>query len=135
VQPLLGALRLLPVCLDLGLELCNAILGSSKLMRKPLRRIDCVSAVLLGDISSFVQKLQDRLTGFIELIVLVSLALSRSYKWNHFRAHVLPFPVALCGNAYRLFDTQMWQYVNNRVFLEALWPRAHTLCTFSSAVT
>ena len=37
----------------------------------PLRRIDCVSAVLLGNISSFVQKLEDRLTRFVELSVVV----------------------------------------------------------------
>jgi hypothetical protein len=66
-------------------------------VRKLLRRIDCVPAVLFGNVSRFTQKLEDRLTGLVELIVVVSLALSRSCKWNHFGAHVLPFPLALRG--------------------------------------
>jgi hypothetical protein len=87
VKPLLGALCLLPVCFNLGVKLCDPILGSSKLVRKPLRRVDCVSAILLGNIGSFVQKLKDRLTGFVKLSVVVSAALSGSCKWNHFGAH------------------------------------------------
>ena len=58
----------------------------------------CVLVGALGNVGRFAQKLEDCLTGFIELIVLVSLVLSRSCKWNHFGAHVLPFPVVLCGN-------------------------------------
>ena len=61
-----------------------------------MRRIDRMSAVLLGDISSFVQKLEDRLTGSVELSVVVSRALSRSCKWYYFRNSLLtPFPVGL----------------------------------------
>jgi hypothetical protein len=55
-------------------------------MGKPLRRIDRMSAVLLGNISSFVQKLEDRLTGSVELSVVVSRTLSRSCEWYHFGA-------------------------------------------------
>jgi hypothetical protein len=87
VQPLLRALGLLPVCFNLSLELRNAILGSAKLVWKPLRRIDRVSAVLLGNISSFVEKLEDRLTGFVELSAFVSRSFSRSPKWYHFGTH------------------------------------------------
>jgi hypothetical protein len=87
VKPLLGALSLLAVRFHLSLELRNAILGCSKLVRKPLRRIDCMSAVLLGDISSFAQKLQDCLTGFVELTIFVSLALGPC-EWNYFGTHV-----------------------------------------------
>ena len=54
---------------------------------KPLRRIDRMSAVLLGNISSFVQKLEDRMTGSVELSVVVSRTLSRSRKWYHFGTH------------------------------------------------
>jgi hypothetical protein len=32
LQPLLGALGLLPICFNLGLKLCNAILSSPKLV-------------------------------------------------------------------------------------------------------
>jgi hypothetical protein len=78
VKPLLGAVSLLPVCSDFGLELRNAFLGSAKLVRKPLRRVNGMSAVLLGDISSFAQKLEDRLAGFVELRVVVSCALGRA---------------------------------------------------------
>jgi hypothetical protein len=98
MQPFLSALCLLPVCSDFGLELGNPIFGRAQLVRKVLRRIDCMPAVLLGNVSRFAQQLEDRLAGFIELIVVVSLTLSRSCKWNHFGAHLLPFPVALCGN-------------------------------------
>ena len=87
VKPLLGALCLLPVCFNLGLKLSYAILSSPKLMGKPLRRIDRMSAVLLGNISSFVQKLEDRLTGSVELSVVVSRTLSRSCEWYHFGTH------------------------------------------------
>jgi hypothetical protein len=65
-------------------------------VRKLLRCIDRVPAVLLGNISRLTQQLEDRLTGLIELIVVVSLAFGQSCKWNHFGAHVLPFTVALC---------------------------------------
>jgi len=87
VQPLLGALGLLPICFNLGLKLCDTILGGAELVRQLLRRIDRMSAVLLGNISSFAQKLEDGLTGFIELIATVSRSLSRSCKWYHFGAH------------------------------------------------
>ena len=87
MEPLLGTLGLLPVCFHLGLKLYNTILGRQQLMRKPLCRIDRMPAVLLGNFSSFVQKLQDRLTGLVELSVVVSLTLSRSLKRNHFWAH------------------------------------------------
>ena len=87
MEPLLGALGLLPVCFNLGLKLSYAILSSPKLMGKPLRRIDRMSAVLLGIISSFVQKLEDRLTGSVELSVVVSRTLSRSREWYHFGTH------------------------------------------------
>jgi hypothetical protein len=87
VQPLLSALGLLSVCFNPCLKLGDTILGSPKLVRKFLRRVDCVPAVLLSNISSLVQKLEDRLTGLVELSVVVSPALSRSFKWNHFGAH------------------------------------------------
>jgi hypothetical protein len=87
VKPLFRALGLLPTCFNFGFELRYAVLRSPQLLRKLSRRIDCMSAVFLGDISSFAQKLEDCLTGLIELRVVVSLALSRSCKWNHFGAH------------------------------------------------
>jgi len=62
VKPLLGTLSLLSVCFNLGFEFCNTILSISKLLRKPLRHIHGVSAILLSNIGGFVQKLEsDRL--------------------------------------------------------------------------
>jgi hypothetical protein len=87
MEPLLCALGLLPVRRHFGLKLGNPIFGRAKLVRKPLRRIDRMPAVLLSNISSFIQELKDRLTGFVELSVVVGRALSRSCKWNHFGAH------------------------------------------------
>ena len=87
MEPLLCALGSLPVRRHFGLKLGNPIFGRPKLVRKPLRRIDCMSAVLLSDIRSFIQELKDRLAGFVDLSVVVGRALSRSRKWNHFGTH------------------------------------------------
>ena len=87
MEPLLCALGSLPVRRHFGLKLGNPIFGRPKLVRKPLRRIDCMSAVLLSDIRSFIEELKDRLTGFVDLSVVVGRALSRSRKWNHFGTH------------------------------------------------
>jgi len=55
-----------------------------------------MSAVLLGNISSFVQKLKDRLTGSVELTVVVSSALSRSLQIGSLQDSLLmPLPVEL----------------------------------------
>ena len=105
MQPLLGAFSLLPIRFDLGLELSNAILSSSKLVGKPLRRVDGVSAVLLGNIGGFMQELEDRLTGFVELTVIVSPALSRSCKRNHFGAHCDCLSLSRLLPVYRFFET------------------------------
>ena len=87
MEPLLCALGSLPVRHHFGLKLGNPIFGRPKLVRKPLRRIDCMSAVLLSDIRSFIQELKDRLTGFVDFSVVVGRALSRSRKWNRFGTH------------------------------------------------
>jgi predicted membrane protein len=88
VKPLLGALGLHPICFHLGLELRNPIFGRAKLVRKPLRRIYCMSAVLLGNIGSFVEKMENRLTGLVELCaVVVTLTFGRPRKWNYVGTH------------------------------------------------
>jgi hypothetical protein len=88
VKPLLGASGFLSMRFNFGFELCYAILCRPQLLRKLSRRVDCVLAVLLGNISGFVQKLEDRLTGFVELrIVIVWAALNRTCNWNHRGAH------------------------------------------------
>jgi hypothetical protein len=104
-QPLLGTLGMLPICFNLGFEFCNAILCSPQLLRKLSRRVDCMSAVLLGDISRFAQKLQDRLAGFVELTVIVSLALARSRKLNYFGTHVDTLSLSTFSRIYRPADT------------------------------
>ena len=87
MEPLLCALGLLPVRRDFGLKLGNPIFGRAELVRKPLCRIDRMSAVLLGNISRFIQELEDGLTGFVEFSVVVSFALRRPCKLNHFGTH------------------------------------------------
>ena len=74
MEPLLSALCSFLVQGDLSLELGNSIFRRAQLMRKLLRRIDCMSAVLLGDIGSFAQKLKNSLTGFVEVTVVASFA-------------------------------------------------------------
>jgi hypothetical protein len=85
VQPLLCAFGLLPVRFGLGLEIGNALFGCSELVRKLLRSVDCMSAILLGYIGGSVEKLEDRLTRLIELMSLrlrvLTLARQRNDIW------------------------------------------------------
>ena len=125
VEPLLRALGLLPVCFNFGLELRNAILGSPKLVCKPLRRIDRMSAVLLGDISSFVEKLEDRLTGFVELSAFVSRSLQPIAQMVSLRDSLLmPFPVGPIGTiaAVRHPNVAPCGYAD---FSSGSWPMRH----------
>jgi hypothetical protein len=57
MQPLFSAIRLLLVGFNLGFELGDVLLCGAQLMRKPLRRIDRLAAILFGDICSPVEKL------------------------------------------------------------------------------
>jgi hypothetical protein len=59
VQPLLGALSLLLVLFEFSLKLCNPMLGRTELVRKLLRCIHRISAVLLNNIGSLVKELED----------------------------------------------------------------------------
>jgi hypothetical protein len=96
VEPLLGTLGFPSVSFDLSLELRNTILGSAKLVRKPLCRFYRLSAVLLGNVHGLVKELQDRLTGLIELTVVASLILRPSRKVGTHNQCLFP---------YRLIDT------------------------------
>ena len=60
----------------------NPFLGRPELARQLLRHIHGVPAVPLGNISGLAKKLEDRLAGFIEFIVIALRALSGSRKWN-----------------------------------------------------
>jgi hypothetical protein len=71
VQPLLRAIGSLLVSLDFGLKLSDALLRCAKLVRKALRCIDSLPAILLGKISGLVKELQDRLTSGIKLAAVV----------------------------------------------------------------
>jgi hypothetical protein len=77
VQPLLGALGFLTVRFGFGLKPRDTVLGSAKLLRQPFRRFYCLPTVLVHDISSFIEKLQDGLSCFVELSLLGSSALRR----------------------------------------------------------
>src|ERR1700756_3259523 len=83
-------------------------------------------AVLLGNISGLAQKVEDRLTGFIELIVVVSRALSRSSKWYHFGAHCCPSPCRT-DQCYSGGSTPECHAVWIPGFFLGLWPIRHML--------
>jgi hypothetical protein len=59
----------------------------------PLRRIDRVPAVLLRPVGGFVEELEDRLTSFIELSLVVTQAV-RPRKWNHSGTHCRCFSLS-----------------------------------------
>jgi hypothetical protein len=93
VQPLLSAIGSLLVSLDFDLKLGDALLRSAKLLRKPLRGIDSVPAILLGKISSLVKELQDRLTSGIKLAA-IALPRRRARELNYLGTHGLAlFPI------------------------------------------
>jgi hypothetical protein len=87
MEPLLGALGSFLIGGDICFQLDNSIFGGTQLIRKLLSHVERMSAVFLGSISSFAKKLKDRLTGFVELIVVVLSALSGSSKLYCFGTH------------------------------------------------
>src|ERR1700722_5622490 len=68
IEPLLRALGAVAVRLDVRFQLGNAFLGCTQLMREPLCSLQRMSAIFLGNISGFVELLQDRLARSVELI-------------------------------------------------------------------
>jgi hypothetical protein len=68
IEPLLRALGAAAVRLNVRFQLGNAILGCTQLMREPLCSLQRMSAIFLGNISGFVELLQDRLARSVELI-------------------------------------------------------------------
>jgi hypothetical protein len=68
VEPLLRAICSLLLRSDVSFQLGNPILGGAQLMQQLLRHLNRVPAVLLGNIGRPIQKLQDCLIGFIELL-------------------------------------------------------------------
>jgi hypothetical protein len=77
---------LLPVGFGLGLKIRDALLRRPELMGKPLGCVDRMSAVLLGYVGSFIEKLEDRLTGLIELRVAARRDLAPAREGNDIRA-------------------------------------------------
>jgi hypothetical protein len=91
VQPLLRAISLLLIGRDLSFKIADALFRCTKLLRKPLRGLDGVPAILFGKVSSLVDKLQDRLTSGIKLAAVV-LSRGRSRELNYLGSHCLkPF--------------------------------------------
>jgi hypothetical protein len=68
MEPLLGPIGFFLMSGKFCLQLGDPIFSRAKLMWKPLRRIDCMSAVLLGNAGRFMEQLQDSSTRFVELI-------------------------------------------------------------------
>jgi hypothetical protein len=75
VQPLLCAISLLLIGGDLGFKIGHALFRCAKLLRKLLRGIDSMPAILISDIRSFVKELQNRVAGRINLAAVVVLPL------------------------------------------------------------
>ncbi len=69
VQPLLGTIRAVLVIMNLGLQFCDLLLCTPKLLRKRLRHFEGLFAVLLGHTSSPVQQGQDCFSGLVEFVV------------------------------------------------------------------
>jgi hypothetical protein len=88
---LFRAFGLLPVRLGLGLKIRDALFRRAELMGKPLGCVNRMSAILLGYVGSFVEKMEDRLTGLIELRVGVrrDLAGARDGKDIRARSHTI----------------------------------------------
>jgi hypothetical protein len=87
MKPLLGTFGSFLTSGDFRFELRNPIFGGPQLIREFLSRFQRVPAVFIGSVSSFLQKTEDRLTGFVELIVLISPIFSRLSELNYFGAH------------------------------------------------
>jgi hypothetical protein len=68
MEPLLGTLGSFLISGNLRFQLRNPIFGCAQLVRKPLRRLQRVSAVFFRNAGRFVQQLQDCLARFVELI-------------------------------------------------------------------
>jgi hypothetical protein len=81
-QPLLCTLSLLPICIDLGFELGNPLFGYAKLMRQSLCCIKRLPAVLLGDVGSLVEELEDRLARLIELSIWLGPRSASLCHWS-----------------------------------------------------
>ena len=84
MEPLLGPLSSLLINGNLCFQLRNPTFGGTQLIRELLRYVHRTPAVSIGNISRFVQKLEDGLTGLVEFSVVVLFALSRPCKLNHF---------------------------------------------------
>ena len=56
---------------NFGLKLLDPVLGSAKLMGQLLRSVHGLPIVALGNFRRFSDKLQNRLAGLIELIVIM----------------------------------------------------------------
>jgi hypothetical protein len=60
MEPLLSSLGSFLIGGDLCLQLRYPIVGGTQLIRKLLRHVDRVSVIFIGNISCFVQKLEER---------------------------------------------------------------------------
>jgi hypothetical protein len=90
MEPLFGALGSLLVGGDFRFQFRYSIFSPSKLMRKLLRRLQRVSAVLFRDAGCPVQHLQYCLACFVELISAVRRrGFFSPRKRNHFRLAVV----------------------------------------------
>src|SRR5262249_36583890 len=96
MKPLLGPLGSFPIRGNFCLELRNPIFGRAQPMRKLLRHIQRVPAVVFGDARGFMKQLQDRLSCLIEAGILRS-AFSR--KPDH---RIRPMAAGVQTRAHRM---------------------------------
>ena len=83
VQPLLGSIGPISVCVDFSFQFCDPLFGRAQLLRKLLSHFQRVSAVIFGDAGSFMEQLQDRLSRLVELVGIVRNAFRIRLKSDH----------------------------------------------------
>ena len=66
MEPLLGAVSSFLISSELCFQLRDPIFGGTQPMRKPLRCVQCVSAVLFSEACGSLHQLQNRLPCFVD---------------------------------------------------------------------
>ena len=99
VQPLLGSISPISVCVDFSLQFRDPLFSRAQLLRKLLSHFQRVSAVVFGNASSFMEQLQDRLSRLVELVGIVRNALRSRLEADH-RIHLVTATVQLSSHSW-----------------------------------
>src|SRR5262249_22300952 len=105
VQPLLGSIGPISVCVDFSLQFRDPLFGRAQLLRKLLSHFQRVSAVVFGNASSFMEQLQDRLSRLVELVGIVRNAFRSRLEADH-RIRLVTATVQLSSHSWTLRLTE-----------------------------